>query len=328
MTLLFVDPRFLEHNTGRHPESAERLRAIHQRLERSNVRERVSLGAVTAATHEQLALVHSARHIKDVEDVAKSGGGPIEPDTIVSRQSFVAASLAAGTTITAVDNVLAKTGGVLAKTGGSENAETDKHRRALCLVRPPGHHALPDKAMGFCLFNNVAIAAKHAQQKHGLSRILIVDWDVHHGNGTQDVFYQSAEVYFFSVHRHPFYPGTGAADETGSGPGAGTIFNLPLPFGVTRKEYLERFRNMLETAAAKCRPELILISAGFDAHRADPVGSLGLETEDFRTLTQLVVAAANAHCQGRIVSVLEGGYNVTVLADCVQGHLEELTSDE
>src|SRR5262249_10544605 len=153
--------------------------------------------------------------------------------------------------------------------------------RALCLVRPPGHHALPDSAMGFCQFNNIALAAAHALRQFGLSRVLIVDWDVHHGNGTQDIFYRSEQVYFFSAHRHPFYPGTGMAEETGSGPGLGTKFNLPVRFGTPRPGYLDRFQSMLEDAASRARPELVLISAGFDAHRADPVGSLGLETEDF-----------------------------------------------
>jgi acetoin utilization deacetylase AcuC-like enzyme len=178
--------------------------------------------------------------------------------------------------------------------------------------------------MGFCLFNNVAVAARHALVKHKLNRVLVVDWDVHHGNGTQDIFYDSADAWFFSVHRSPFYPGTGAADETGRGPGLGTKFNLPLKFGTTRKAFREQFQTTLEQAANKCRPELVLISAGFDAHAADPIGSLGLETEDFEPLTKLVVQVAEQYCQGKIVSLLEGGYNVEKLAECVECHMDAL----
>jgi acetoin utilization deacetylase AcuC-like enzyme len=182
--------------------------------------------------------------------------------------------------------------------------------------------------MGFCLFNNVALAAAHAVQKHELGRVLVVDFDVHHGNGTQDIFYESPAVYFFSIHRYPFYPGTGAAHETGTGAGLGTKFNVPVPFGTARKTYLEQFQTTLEQAATRARPELILISAGFDAHRADPVGSLGLETEDFEPLTRLVVEAADQFCQGRIVSVLEGGYNVHALAESVECHMRALLPGE
>jgi len=178
--------------------------------------------------------------------------------------------------------------------------------------------------MGFCLFNNVAIAAEHARHKHHLERVLIVDWDVHHGNGTQDTFYESSQVCFFSAHRFPFYPGTGAADETGKGDGLGATFNLPVRFGTPRREYLAAFASTFERALARCKPELILISAGFDAHAADPIGSLGLETEDFHDLTRLLVEAAAQNCGGRIVSVLEGGYNIHALAECVECHMQAL----
>jgi len=182
--------------------------------------------------------------------------------------------------------------------------------------------------MGFCLFNNVAVAATHALGQHEVSRILIVDWDVHHGNGTQDIFYESEEVTFFSAHRYPFYPGTGAMDETGHGPGLGTTINLPLRFGISRRDFVDQFQLKLEQAATRCRPELILISAGFDAHAADPIGSLGLESEDFGLLTRLVTDIAAAHCQGKIVSLLEGGYNVDALAESVAAQLEVLAPDD
>jgi acetoin utilization deacetylase AcuC-like enzyme len=179
--------------------------------------------------------------------------------------------------------------------------------------------------MGFCLFNNVALAAHHARKAHGLDRVLIFDWDVHHGNGTQDVFYEDGVVTFCSVHRFGmgFYPGTGADDETGRGKGAGHILNVPLRFGISRKEYRDAFRRGLEKVAA-CKPQLVLLSAGFDAHARDPIGSLGLETEDFTSMTRAVLEVAKTHCQGRLVSCLEGGYDLDALAEGVQTHLEEL----
>jgi acetoin utilization deacetylase AcuC-like enzyme len=195
---------------------------------------------------------------------------------------------------------------------------------ALCLVRPPGHHARPAAAMGFCLFNNVAIGARVAAKEHELDRVLVVDWDVHHGNGTQESFWRDEQIGFMSVHRWPFYPGTGAADETGAGPGLGATVNLPLPFGISRSEYLDAFRSALEDFADRLRPQLVLVSAGFDSHQADPIGSLGLETEDFATLSRIVLEVAKQHAGGRVVSVLEGGYNPPVLAQCVGLHLEEL----
>ena len=314
MAVLFYDPCFLEHETGMHPESPERLRTVISRLEKHALVQACRRGEVLPAPLGDVGRLHEPDYVAAVNEFAGRGGGRIETDTVVSRRSYAVAMRAAGAAVTAVDRVLA--------------GETAEERHALCLIRPPGHHALPASAMGFCLFNNVAIAARHAQAVHGVERVLIVDWDVHHGNGTQDMFYDDPSVCFFSVHRFPFYPGTGRVSETGRGPGLGTTFNLPLPFGVERREYLERFHTVLSDAAERSRPELILISAGFDAHRADPIGSLGLESEDFRTLTELVLDAANQYCGGRIVSLLEGGYNVHALAESVEGHLETLLHAE
>ncbi len=201
------------------------------------------------------------------------------------------------------------------------NREADT---ALCLSRPPGHHALNRQAMGFCLFNNVAIAAQIAIEEHGLDRVLIVDWDVHHGNGTQDIFYVDGRVGFFSSHRFPFWPGTGDSSETGTGRGLGATRNLPIGGGVTREQFLQRFRHELEDFAARIRPQLVLVSAGFDSHRLDPLGRFLLETEDYATLTQLVRDIATNYAEGRVVSVLEGGYNPDVLAECVEAHLRAL----
>jgi acetoin utilization deacetylase AcuC-like enzyme len=178
--------------------------------------------------------------------------------------------------------------------------------------------------MGFCLFNNIALAADHAIKQHKLERVLVIDWDVHHGNGTQDIFYERGDVWFLSAHRSPFYPGTGKKEETGSEKGLGTKFNLPVAFGTSRKDYLAQFESLLNDAAGKCKPQLILISAGFDAHAEDPIGSLGLQTEDFETLTKLVKQVANTHCQGKLVSCLEGGYNIQRLAESVACHLKTL----
>jgi acetoin utilization deacetylase AcuC-like enzyme len=309
--ILYADPCFLRHETGHHPESADRLRAVYAQLEATHLVDRFERGQIRTASCEEISRVHEPDYIQQVERWAASDGGQVETDTVMSRDSYEVARQAAGCAVDAVEQVVA-----------------GKYRRALCLIRPPGHHALPEAPMGFCLFNNVAVAARHAVHRLGLSRVLIVDWDVHHGNGTQDVFYSEGQVYFLSSHRSPFYPGSGAAEETGTGRGLGTIFNLPLRFGISRLEFRERFQNMLDGAAARAKPELVLISAGFDAHRADPIGSLGLETEDFAELTRLVVGCADQFCGGKVVSLLEGGYDLRALAESVQAHAEELVATE
>ncbi|MBW3539354.1 MAG: histone deacetylase [Planctomycetes bacterium] len=307
MALLYTDSRFLEHETGTHPESAARLQAVHARLAESGLGARFEPGEIRPATKEQLQRVHNPDYIEAMAEMSLAGGGRPDIDTVVSDHSYDVAVDAAGAAVAAVEQVIA-----------------GPHRVAICLVRPPGHHALSDRAMGFCLFNSIAVAARHARDALGLSRVLIVDWDVHHGNGTQDTFYSDGTVHFLSAHRYPFYPGTGPANETGRGPGLGANYNLPLSFGTSRASYLRQFQNLLERAAERSRPELVLVSAGFDAHHADPIGSLGLETEDFIELTGMVHAVAATHAAGRLVSLLEGGYNVQALADCVQVHLETL----
>lgn len=310
MPLLFTDPICTEHQTGAHPECPQRLTRILQMLDETRLGERFSRPTFSSATEKQLIRVHDPAYVKLLAEFASRGGGRIETDTVVSRHSSEIAKLACGAGIAAVDHVLT----------------SDQHR-AICLVRPPGHHALRDRAMGFCLFNNIAIAAAHAIEQHGLSRVLVVDWDVHHGNGTQDLFYRSENVYFLSIHRHPFYPGTGDVGETGEGPGLGTTVNVPVEFGTGRDDYLSQFQRALQDLAAKCRPDLVLLSAGFDAHRLDPVGSLELETEDYLPLTKLVADVAKTYSGGRLVSLLEGGYNLDVLPECVRVHLETLAGD-
>ena len=312
MALLYTSETFLAHDTGAHPERALRLATVHKHLTEIGLAERCTRPEWPPATKEQVCRLHGGDYFDLLQRYAAAGGGRIEADTVVSERSFEVALLAAGAACDAVRHVLSKA------------ASKTPAPRAICLVRPPGHHALSKGPMGFCLFNNVAIAAKSALADHGLDRVLIVDWDVHHGNGTQDMFWEDEQVGFFSIHRFPFYPGTGDADETGSGRGLGFTRNLPIAYGTSRDEYLSTFQANLEDFAAKVRPQLILISAGFDAHRQDPIGSLQLETEDFATLTHIVRAIADVHCGGRIVSVLEGGYHPQRLADSVAVHLEGL----
>ncbi|MEM6655871.1 MAG: histone deacetylase [Planctomycetota bacterium] len=306
MTLLCYDPAFLEHETGRHPEHAGRLRAVVDRLKAAGLAGRCTRPDIAPAADDLIAAVHPHPHVARLDELAARGGGRVDADTVVSPASPTAARRAAG-----------------AAAGAATSVIRGEATRALCLVRPPGHHALADRAMGFCLLNNVAIAA-HAALGQSLDRVLIVDWDVHHGNGTQALFYDDPRVAFFSMHRWPFYPGTGADDETGAGDGLGATRNLPVSFGTSRDRCLSWFARELEEFADRWRPQLVLVSAGFDAHRLDPVGSLGWEAEDFASLTTTVMDVAAAHAGGRLVSVLEGGYHPPALADSVAAHLEEL----
>lgn len=310
MPLLYYDGRFLDHDTGRHPERAERLRQVVERLEAKGWMLKCRRPNWEPASVEQLGRVHEPSYAKHVAEFAAAGGGRLDPDTVVSPASNDVARLAAGAVCDAIGRVV----------GGDE-----KH--ALCLVRPPGHHALKQEAMGFCLFNNIAIGAKAALVEHRLDKVLIVDWDVHHGNGTQDAFWSDGQVGFFSSHRFPFYPGTGRADETGEGRGRGMIRNLPVSYGTKREEFRDRFRAALEDLARVVKPQLVLISAGFDAHREDPIGSLDLEVEDFALLSKMVLDVADQYAGGRVVSVLEGGYNPQRLAECVEAHLQAMAQE-
>lgn len=312
MTLLYSDPLFQKHDTGKHhPETIKRLQVVVEHLDKTALAKKCTAGTYQPIAEEQVAKIHSAKQIQTIKQLAEHGGGNVDADTPVCADSFRVALAAAGACVAAVDAVIK----------GPE-------KNALCLVRPPGHHATPTTSMGFCLFNNIALAANHARTAHQLSRILIVDWDVHHGNGTQDVFFEDPEVAFLSIHRYGqgFYPGTGTADETGKGKGAGRIFNAPVRFGTSRKDYLSSFEGALEKAAKLVKPELVLISAGFDAHAKDPIGSLGLEIEDFVAMSKLVLDIAKTHAKDRVVSCLEGGYNLEILPLAVQAHLEELLS--
>jgi acetoin utilization deacetylase AcuC-like enzyme len=307
MTQLYYDPIFLEHHTGDHPENAGRLGPVLEQLNSTGLAARCSRPSWSSATLEQIHLVHTPEYVNSLQQFIADGGGRIETDTMVSSQSFMAACKGAGAVCDAVQRVV-----------------QGQDKNAFCLLRPPGHHALPDHAMGFCLLNNIAIGARVAQQALQLERVLIVDFDVHHGNGTQDTFWSDGSVGFLSMHRYPFYPGSGAASETGTGIGLGMTVNIPIAMGTAVSEQQRRFRHELERLAGKLRPQLVMLSAGFDSHRTDPIGSLGLETNDFSELTQAVLDVANVHAAGRVISVLEGGYNPAALAECVGLHVEQL----
>jgi acetoin utilization deacetylase AcuC-like enzyme len=263
-----------------------------------------------AATEAEVSAIHSTSQIEQIAEIARSGGGYLDPDTYVSSDSYEAALNAAGAPLTAIDLIMDK-----------------KVDNAFCLVRPPGHHATPEKGMGFCLFNNVAIAAKYIQSRYSLDRIVIIDWDVHHGNGTQDAFYDDPSVMYFSMHRYPFYPGTGAEEETGKDSGSGFTINIPLSYNTEPQEYLKFFEDILEKRIKPFNPQFILISSGFDAYRLDPISGLSLEASDYNKLTKLTQNIAKDCCDGRIVSCLEGGYHLLDLPKCIEEHLNGLMYD-
>ena len=304
--LLYHDTVFTRHDTGSHPECSARIERVNAMLVNSGWVSGSNCPDWKAASRESIEKVHQAAYYDQLKLWCEQATGRIEADTVVSRGSWNAATRAAGAVIDAVERVA-----------------KDEDKRAFCAIRPPGHHALAGGPMGFCLFNNVAVAA-HAAIAAGLHRVMIIDWDVHHGNGTQDVFYEDGRVAFFSIHRSPFYPGTGQTTETGTRAGLGWIANEPVPADITLKSFTERFTRGIDALAAKVRPELILLSAGFDAHRADPVGSLCLADQDFGELTRIVRGLADSHCDGKIVSLLEGGYHLEHLPMSVNAHLEEL----
>lgn len=311
-TLLYDDTLFLQHDTGRHVESPERISRVRQTLSADSVLPRHIHRIPTwkKASSETIHRIHTPSYLRHLTQFAEAGGGQIEQDTIVSPRSVEVARYASGAACDAVMRIA-----------------KGEAKRAFCLIRPPGHHALADGPMGFCLLNHVAIAAEYARAVIGIDRVLIIDWDVHHGNGTQEIFWSNSQVAFLSIHRWPFYPGTGRAEETGTGPGLGTTRNVPIAMGTDRSTYCDRFQQGLESITAHHQPDLIFISAGFDAHRDDPIGSLGLGDEDFETLTRCVRNIADVHCNGRIVSLLEGGYDPEALARCVRMHLHTLGDD-
>ncbi len=297
-TAYVYHPLYLAHVQRGHPESPERLERVMETLEHEGMLERLIALEPTLATEEEIESVHSSAHRHRVQQVAARGGGNLDADTYVNEHSYEAALLAAG--------------GVNSATRAVLGGEVDN---AFCLVRPPGHHATPDRGMGFCLFNNVAVAARLAQKEHGLERVMIVDFDVHHGNGTQEIFFQDPSVLYFSTHQYGFfYPGTGHWRETGRQPGEGTTVNVPLPAGVGDNGYAAVFRSLLWPVASRFRPQLILVSAGFDAHWSDPLAGMLLSLTGYANLVHELCDIAQSLCNGRIAFALEGGYHLDVLA--------------
>lgn len=304
----------LRHDTGPgHPESSDRLRALLEMIEEEqpHLGDRLVLIEARHASEDELALAHPRAHIDAIRRAVNKAANAdrllaLDADTVVSPGSWDAALAAAGTLVTAIDQVIEGT-----------------VQNAFCAVRPPGHHATADRAMGFCLFNNVAIGARYAQS-HGLKRALIVDWDVHHGNGTEAIFYEDADVYYVSMHESPHYPGTGHASHRGHGSGEGTNLNLPVQRGLPPEHYVATLTSGLETALAEFSPEIVFISAGFDAAQGDPLAGLTLRPADYSELTRFISAKAAALCHGRVISVLEGGYNLDMLAQCARAHIRAL----
>lgn len=309
-TGLILDQSFTLHDPGEHhPEAPGRIRAIIKQLEEEQLVDKCRQLELRDVTDDEVLLVHTDSYLKTVlrEIDGKSSGTLSTGDTSFSPQSLKIARQAAGSLLGAVDAVM---------TGGLKNA--------FCAVRPPGHHANANTGMGFCIFNNAAIAARHAVRKHGAERVAIVDWDVHHGNGTQDIFFEDPAVFFFSTHQHPWYPGTGRHTETGQGKGKDTTLNVPLPAGSGMKQIGAAFRDSFTKKMKAYKPDLIIISAGFDSRLGDPLGHFTLTDAEFVELTKILAEIAGEFAESRMVSVLEGGYNQSGLAKAVANHLQAL----
>lgn len=301
---VFFDEKMIDHDPGSgHPESPTRLRTIDKHLrKRFPELERHS---ALPATKEALCLIHELSYVETILSL-RGQSRMLDPDTILSPSSVDAALVAVGQAMAAADYAL------------------DKRQPAFALVRPPGHHAEHDQAMGFCIFNNIAIAAAHALRRDGINRVLIVDWDVHHGNGTQNSFYDRRDVLFFSTHQSPLFPGTGAAEERGTGEGRGFTINVPLRAGAGDQELLDAFQSILVPAARDFDPDLVLLSAGFDAHFLDPIGGMKVTTEGFVALLKIIETIAKESCAGSLALILEGGYDPQALAEVVAACLEEM----
>ncbi|VVB92679.1 Histone deacetylase domain protein [uncultured archaeon] len=301
-------PDYLKHETGSHPERKERLLSIISHLKETGMMEKVVLTGPRPALQDEIRYIHTPGYIEKARRYSELEL-QIDPDTVLSKESYNVALLAAGGAITAVDSVL------------------DGLDCSFALVRPPGHHAMPDRGMGFCIFNNIAIAARHAQKK-GKKRILIVDWDVHHGNGTQDAFYDDPTVLYFSTHEYPHYPGTGWLDEVGSGGGEGFNINVPLPAGTCDPGFIAAFEEILVPAAREFKPDLILISAGQDACAEDGLARMRMSPRGFAALASIVRSIASETCEGKVVAALEGGYDLGLLARSVAAILEVFMGKE
>ena len=308
-TGLVYDAAFVRHDPGpAHPESPDRYRSLKKAFDQAGFFDKLVHIAARPATDDDLHLCHTGAYLAAVRhDVARKTPTLSTGDTALGEHTLEVATLGAGAALAGVDAVMA-----------------GRARNAFAAVRPPGHHATASRGMGFCVFNNVAIAARYARKNYGVERVLIADWDVHHGNGTQDIFYEDRSVFFFSTHQWPWYPGTGAADETGAGSGKGTTMNCPFPAGAGHAEIAGAFRKKLIPAMALFRPDFVILSAGFDSRRGDPLGRFVLRDEDFRELTEIVMEIAAGSANGRLLSILEGGYNLAGLASATTAHIDAL----
>ncbi len=307
-TGLIYHDQFLKHKTGSgHPERPERLSSLMKYLCKTDIFADLVNIDVQRGEVAWIEQIHPAAYIENIQAMCKPGLHYLDTDTVVSEDSYSAALLAVGGAVAACNAVM--------------KGEIDN---AFCAVRPPGHHAEPDRAMGFCLFNNVAVAAKYLQNHYPIEKVCIIDWDVHHGNGTQDAFYEDPTVFYISMHQDPLYPGTGRLDEKGRGAGEGTTLNLASPPGCGDNEYIDIFENKILPAARNFNPDFVLISAGFDAHRDDPLANMEVTETGFGRMTEFVKLLAEKCCNGRFVSLLEGGYNLEALARSVEIHLKKM----
>ncbi|MEM7535323.1 MAG: histone deacetylase [Chloroflexota bacterium] len=306
-TAIVYDPIHIDHTLNGHPEYHQRVETAWALLEADGILDQLHRLPSRTVAVEDVERVHRPGYLQQFESISVRGGGRMDADTYVTAASYDAATTAAGSLLNTVDAVL---------TGEVDNS--------FSLMRPPGHHALPHIGMGFCLLGNVAIAARYAQTRHGVERVMIVDYDVHHGNGTQDMFYDDPSVLFFSTHQYPFYPGSGGVNEVGSEMARGTTINVPLPAYVSDDGYLEAFRRVLMPAARAYRPDMIILSAGYDAHWMDPLSTMGLSIGGYTQLTREVMALADELCDGRLVCALEGGYHLEATAHCVLSTLRSL----
>tara|TARA_E500000331_G_scaffold58841_1_gene53127 strand:- start:411 stop:1358 length:948 start_codon:yes stop_codon:yes gene_type:complete len=313
-TGLYTNPIFLEHNTGQHPENANRLRAILDKLESDKLMGKFKVEAGRTATSAEIKMLHTEKLISEVETASESGAQTLHTrDCVISAQTYKASLHAVGSVLDAALEVAER-----------------RLDNAFCAVRPPGHHAEFDTAMGFCFFNNIALAAEFLSREMGFQRILIIDFDVHHGNGTQHFFEERSDIFFVSMHQDPrtCYPGTGFAKENGRGVGTGYTLNIPVPPGIEDAEYLQIFSTDVKPKLEEYNPDFVLISAGFDAHRDDPLASLNLTESTFKKLSFELKRLAEQTAGGRMLSMLEGGYELNALSSCVSEHLQILASDE
>lgn len=305
------DTRYLQHSAGfSHPESPERLAAIYEMLDNPLMNWKFTHIEPREATHKEIETIHSPSYVEFIASTAGQSCVYLDPDTATSPETYEIAKLAVGGVCNAIDEVM-----------------EGKVDNAFAFVRPPGHHAEKDAAKGFCVFNNIAIGAMHAISKYNLKRILIVDWDLHHGNGTQHSFYNDPRILYFSTHQYPYYPGTGALQEIGRGPGEGYTINVPLSEGAGDADFVKIFRKILQPVALEFKPELILLSAGFDTYFQDPLGGMRVKPEGFANMARILLNIAGACCQGRFVAMLEGGYHISGLTRSVKAVLEEMLDE-